>query len=204
MKSARNGGRMSEKDKKHSPAASGRRSRPVWFFRWKRRKDFTMLEDAVIRAIEIKGALSDEEIAAALCLEAGDVAIVLHSLDKEYQGDVQGDFSRRSLCDDFSRDLPNGFAVVATKKNKNLQEFSDDDGEMDNFLNELRESPAGECPEEIAKFIKEQKECRCFVAEVSFCENGEEPDFRCDNKPIPAAARPALEKLRLWKGKGKK
>lgn len=83
-------------------------------FRWPKSKEFTILEDFVLKVIERNLGNSDEEIAYILCLEPQDIQSIIS--DVGLKGEIQGDSSRRTLPDDFTRKTLDGIAFAKEKK----------------------------------------------------------------------------------------
>ena len=178
-----------------------RSERIVAFFRWQRKKDFTVLEDFILRVIELKGPCSDSEIAKILCLEEFDISIILDSKDGyKYAGDIQGDKSRRSLCDGFSRDLSDGIAMVTEQSKKiieidNEKEEIADLEEICSFLEEKTEKNVNDkFSKEINKFRKE-KNAKVYCLKISYLYNAQEADYRCGDVAVPQVAHKYMDKI---------
>ncbi len=78
---------------------------------------FTLLEDFILRVLEEKQGCSDKEIANTLCMQPDEIEIIID--DDGLKGLVQGDFSRRTLKEGFTREQ---FNFVTQKDNK-LREY---------------------------------------------------------------------------------
>ena len=90
--------------KEKSAVLLGRSKGEVHVYRQPRDKQFTVLEDFVLRVLEQGLGKSDEEIAQILCLEAADIDSIIAS--DALKTEVEGDASRRSLPDNFTRQDP--------------------------------------------------------------------------------------------------
>lgn len=184
--------------------------RSVIFFRWKKKKEFTVLEDFVVQILEQKGALSDAEIARILCLEEGDVADIIDDSRNEYEDDIQGDESRRSLCDGFSRELPDGIAVAVGGKGKDKSkdepiEIDNTEGAMAAFLDRCSGTEKNNrLNSDFKKFRKFRKEKNAKTYELKISYNFNDsanPDFRYNEIPLPEQAHKEMRKLLLPKEK---
>lgn len=165
--------------------------RNVEFFRWKERKNYTAPEEFVLRVLEQQGACADSEIAEILCLAESDVAVLICDMEEAYPGDVQGDSSRRSLCDGFSRDLPNGIAVSFGKQKKPKELFNES-GEMSVFLDQFHDCvQTGGKHEQFRRGQKVQR----YLLKISFKHDADEPDFRCRDIAVPESACAAMKML---------
>ena len=180
-----------EKSVKNNPS-----SRRVIFFRWEETKEYTVLEDFVVKSIELKDALSDVEIANILCLEEDDISHIIGDLSKKYPNDVQGDDSRRSLCDGFSRKLPDGIAVAVAKSDK-IVKMKEENAEMvADFLDKLSGAGGNIKLNSACENFKESKNARIYVREISYNYNDEEnPEFRCGDILLPEEAHGIMKGL---------
>lgn len=195
---------MAKKKKEKQPSAQsgdGQKSnRRINIYRWQQRKEFTALEAAIIEILKQKGALSNEKIANIFCLQAEDVSIIVKDINREYEDTVQGDFSRYSLCNDFSRDLPDGIAIGKEKNDKPARVIPDSFEDVA-FLDRLMES--GKLPQS-GKFddnFREVHKAKVFSLEVTYNPNDEDTTFRCGNFKMLDSFRYILEKKLLPKKK---
>lgn len=184
---------------------SSRSQRDVEFFCWPQKKEYTVLEDFIVRILE-KGACADSKIAEILCLEEPDIAIVMHDLEEEYSGDVQGDSSLRSLCDNFSRSLPVGVAIAVGKQLKEIEKITAHQSEeivkfFDQFHDRIESNGRHE------KFRKEHGAKR-YVLKISFYHDRKDTEFHLadmmDDIKIPEVLAHNMERLLGLKGKPSK
>lgn len=82
----------------------------VRLFRWPRKRRLTVLEDFALQILENELGNSDEEIARILCLGKEDIAAIFDA--PGLKGIVRGDNSHRALSSDFTREIPDGIAIV--------------------------------------------------------------------------------------------
>ena len=174
--------------------------RAVDFFRWVQQKKYTVLEDFSLQILEKKGACSDSEIAEILCLKEYDIAVIMRDLEKEYSGDVQGDSSMRSLCDNFSRKLP-GVAIAVGKEPEEIKGITgDQDKEIIRFLNQFHDriKPGGK-----HKNFRQDDNAKRYVLKIStvFDYDNEDTQFFCDDIEVPVVLKKKLKELLLPKGK---
>lgn len=171
--------------------------RQVEFFHWRQQKKYTVLEDFVLRILEKKGGCADSEIAKILCLEESDIAIIMRYLEKEAPDAVQGGPSRRSLCDNFSWNMPDGFAIAVGKKSK-FKEIAnityDQSKEITKFLNQFRDRV--ESGGKYEKFRQDNKAER-YVLKISFYPNIEDTEFHCDGIVVPVILKYDMKKFLL-------
>lgn len=190
--------------KKHSAGKGPTRSnRPVVFFHWRKDKEFTVLEEFVLRVIEEQDALSDKEIADILCLEEEDITVIIEHIETEYPGDIQGDPSRRTLREGFSRKLPDCFAVEIKGDAAPKFDFLDSSGEFADFLAQFKDNIVKPKLAKNQEKFRQDNKAEVYLMDLSFDYNHEPPDFRYGNIPIPEFAHPYLTKL-LKKKKKKK
>ena len=88
----------------------------VRLFRWPRKRRFTVLEDFALQILENELGNSDEEIARILCLGKEDVAAIFDA--PGLKRIVRGDDSHRALSSDFTREIPDGVAIVGDEENE--------------------------------------------------------------------------------------
>ncbi len=190
--------------RKNKTVANNGSVRNVKFFRWEKAKEFTVMEDFVLQILEQKGALSDAEIARILCLDEGDVADIVGDLHKAYSDDVQGDDSRRSLCDGFSRKLPDGIAVAAG--NSAPMEMDDDEKTtMTDFLGKCAGTAENAKLNSRCEKFQKEKRAKIYSLKMSFNFNDKEnPGFRCGDICLPEDAHNALKRLLFPKPKSGK
>ena len=179
-----------------------RSQRKIEFFRWIQQKEYTVLEDFALRILEKKGACNDLKIAEILCLKESDIAVIMRDLEKAYPNDVQGDSSRRSLCNNFSRNLPSGVAIAVVGQKKEPKKIEDITGDQNEeiikFLDQFRDR--------IEFGGRHQKFCRNlnakrYILKISFYYGREDAEFRCediaDDIEIPAILISNMKKLLL-------
>ena len=184
----------------------GIRKREILIFRWPRKKEFTVLEDFILRVIESKSGCSDKEIARVLCLDEEDVAVVLD--DNDALDGVQGDASRRTLADSFSRNEPDGIAVAAPEgqggKNKNKykppQEIPEAGEDVVALLEKAQRADGAKISSEQLKWRNARK-ARVYRLAVTVTDNGSKRDFRCGGGEIPPSMLKVLGGFFPRKGK---
>lgn len=173
----------------------GLRQVPLLIFHRTWQREFTVLEDFILHAIEMKGGCSDKEIADALCLEEADVTIILD--DEDGIEGVQGDESRRTLSDGFSRMADSIIVVGRWQKGKmppkNIKEIDVDD-DITAFLarlppvihSNLSQEQRGWCKAGWAKVY------RFAVLEMA---DEKKQSYRCGKIAVPESLHHALNKF---------
>lgn len=196
--------------KKHSADKGTSRSRrPVVFFHWEKDKEFTVLEEFVLRAIETQRSLDPQEllpdlkIADILCLEEKDIFIIIEHIKTKYPGDIQGDPSHRSLREGFSRKLPDCFAVaIANKSTYPIGDFSDSSEIFADFLAQSQDNQDNTAKPKLAEKREEfrrEREAKAYHTVISYNLDRESPDFHCGDIPVPEVAHPYLTTLLIPK-----
>ena len=191
---------------KNQEHLGGIRKREILLFRWPRKKEFTVLEDFILRVIESKSGCSDKEIARVLCLDEEDVAAVLDGNDA--LDGVQGDASRRTLADSFSRNEPDGIAVAAPEgqgrknKYKQPQEIPEAGEDAVALLEKAQRADDAKLSSEQLKWRNTRK-AQVYRLTVTVTDNGDKRDFRCGDDKIPPSMLKVLGGFFPRKGKKK-
>lgn len=177
----------------------------VRLFRWQQDKKFTVLEDFVLKALERQLGCSDEEIARVLCLEPEDIdAIVGDGMLKE---EIDGDSSRRTLPDDFTRRAPDAVALAVAGKTP-PPEIEGGESARAGVLELLNTFGRGAGRDNQSKKRKEwmqESGARQLVLPVSaFRYNDGEWVFLCGGEVVPPVLNGPLSKLKAFQGIGEK
>lgn len=156
-------------------------------YRWKQRKKFTVLEDFTIKILE-KESLSDEKIAKIFCLEAEDMADIVKDINKEYKGTIQGDHTQRSLCEGFSRHLPDKIAIEKEKLPNSSANVK--------FLEKIKH---GQKSDKSTNNLRNEHGAEVFSLEITFNPNDENTVFRCNGVDVPESFYDILKEKSLLK-----
>lgn len=183
-----NGAEMSDSQ---SATVKNRAVQKVWAFRYPRR--FTVLEDFALRILEKQGGASDEEIARILCLDADDIPIILEEfMDAK---EVQGDDSRRTLGDSFSRQAVVVSCVAGSRSSDADEAVLNCTSEIAAFL-ERYGNPGSDrlSPKQKKKWkLEDDSEDICTLDIVyPLSKNA---DFQCGGESVPEAMHSALSKI---------
>lgn len=175
-------------------------------FRWARKR-FTVLEDFILRVIEDKGGCSDQEIADVLCLDKEDIAVVLDDIAE--MKCVQGDDSHRTLADGFTREQPDGIAVVAWQWGKNKKspppkegaEF-DADADIIALLGKAPRARDADLSDKQSQW-REDKQAKMYRLTVTVTGDKDKPDYHWRKTKIPPSMLKVLGGFFSRKGKKK-
>ena len=187
--------------KKKSPSAIlvDRGEAEIRLFLWPKERQFTVLEDFILKVIENDLGSSDEEIAHVLCLEPRDVGFIINYGDLKKA--IEEDSSHRVLRNGFAREMLDGIAFVDEDEtpppeieggNKNRKELLE-------WMYELGRSTGRTDQSKERKIWMEENSARIIVLTISvFYYNNEQKIFSCDGKLVPSLLKRKLSKLEVF------